>query len=60
MRKQPNHQRGHDDVKYNYTRVPINSRAVNISKLKDFVAENFPSGSPLQIVFVGEDDALSA
>jgi len=60
MFKQPNCQRGHNEVKHNDTNVQVNSRAVNISKLKDFVARTFPPGSPLQVVFVGEDDVLSA
>jgi hypothetical protein len=42
------------------TQIPINSRTVNISKLKDLVENNFPLGSPLQVVFVDEDDLLSA
>ena len=47
-------------VKYCDTKIPIKSRMVNISKLKVFVERNFPKGSPLQVVFVGEDDLVSA
>jgi hypothetical protein len=60
MRKQPNYQRGHDDSKQNNTNLLANPRAINISKLKEFVAENFPLGSPLQTVFVGENNVISA
>jgi len=42
------------------SRIPINLRTVDISKLKAFVENNFPPGSPLQVVFVDEDDLLSA
>ncbi len=35
-------------------------RTVDMSKLKAFVENNFPQGSPLQVVFIGEDDLLSA
>ena len=60
MRKQPRSQKGQNRVKHDDTCVEVNSRAVNISKLKDFVARNLPPGSPLQVVFVGENDVLSA
>jgi hypothetical protein len=60
MRKQPNAKRKHDEVKHDNIEEQVNSKAINISKLKDFVTKNFPPESPLRIVFVGEDDVLSA
>jgi hypothetical protein len=63
MRKQLNqlkHQAGRNTVKHCNTRIPINSRAVDISKLKAFVDNNFPPGSALQVIFADEDDLLSA
>jgi hypothetical protein len=49
----------HNKDKHCDTRIPINSRTVDISKLKAFVENNFPLGSPLQVVFVDEADLLS-
>jgi hypothetical protein len=35
-------------------------KVFNISSLKAFVAENYPTGSPLQVVLVDEKDVMSA
>jgi hypothetical protein len=59
MRKQPKYQRMHNKVKHCDTRILINSRTVDISKLKAFVDDNFPPRSPLQVIFADEDDLLS-
>jgi hypothetical protein len=53
MRKQSEHKRMQNKCKHCETRIPINLRTIDISKLKAFV-ENFPQGSPLPVVFVGE------
>jgi hypothetical protein len=37
----------------------VNPRTRNISKLKYFVVRNYPPGTPLQVVFVDEDDILN-
>jgi hypothetical protein len=34
-------------------------KQINISSLKSFVAQNYPAGSPLQIVLVDEENVLS-
>ena len=60
MRKQSNHRKGTFEVKHDNTVAPLASKTVNIAKLKDFVVRNFPPGSPLQVIFVDEDDELSA
>jgi hypothetical protein len=60
MRKQSNHRKGTFEVKHDNIVAPLASKTVNIAKLKDFVARNFPPGSPLQVIFVDEDDELSA
>lgn len=60
MRKQINCEKAKDDAKLNMTELSLASKTVNISKLKDFVAKNYPPGSPLQVVFIGEEDVLSA
>jgi hypothetical protein len=60
MRKEPKYQRMHNKVKHYDTKILINSRTVDISKLKAFVDDNFPPGSPLQVIFADEDDLLSA
>jgi hypothetical protein len=60
MKKQPINQRRRNAFKHCKTRVPVNSRLVDISRLKDFVEDNFPPGSPLQIVLADEEDLLSA
>ncbi len=60
MRKQPKHQRILNEVKHSNTRIPINSKAVDISKLKAFVEDNFPPSSPLQVIFADEENLLSA
>ena len=60
MRKQTSHPKGKNAVPKSIKEIPA-SRTVNISKLKEFVIRNYPpAGYPLQIVFVGEEDVLSA
>jgi tRNA threonylcarbamoyladenosine modification (KEOPS) complex Pcc1 subunit len=58
MRKHPKYQRMHNKVKHCDTRIPINSRAVDISKLKASVEEIFPPESSLRIIFADEEDLL--
>ena len=60
MKKHHKHQKFHNKCQHYDPRIPINSRTIDISKLKAFVENNFPQGSPLQVVFVDEDDFLSA
>jgi hypothetical protein len=60
MRKLPKHERGTMRSSMTTQESNLSSRTVNISKLKAFVEENFPPGSPLQIIFVDEEDLLSA
>ena len=60
MKKQSKHKRKQNNVSIAKTRFPISSRTTDISKLKAFVENNLPQGSPLQVVFVDEDDLLSA
>jgi hypothetical protein len=57
MRKQANTPRVTN--MYEQSAIPPIQRTVNISTLKQFVAKNYPIGSPLQVVLVGEDDVLS-
>jgi len=45
--------------KHDNTVAPLASKTVNIAKLKDFVVRNFPPRSPLQVIFVDEDNELS-
>jgi hypothetical protein len=59
MRKQTNWEKTKDHVKQNTTELHVASRTVNISNLKDFVAKNYPPGSPLKVVFFCEEDVLS-
>jgi hypothetical protein len=60
MRKKPNCQNGHYGNMQNNSILLANPTAVNISKLKKFVAENFPLEHPLQVVFIGENNVLPA
>jgi len=60
MVKKSKHKRTQNKCKHCKTRIPINSRTIDISKLKAFVENNFPQGSPLQVVFDGENDLLGA
>jgi hypothetical protein len=60
MTKHRKHQKKHNKDKHCETQIPLTPRTVDISKLKAFVDNNFPQESPLRIVFVGEDDPLSA
>jgi hypothetical protein len=59
MRNESNQQRANRCPKQNNTVMKKASKTVHISKLKDFVAKNYPPESPLQIVLVGEEDVLS-
>lgn len=59
MRTQTKLQKTKNDTKQSMREWPPASRTVNNSKLKDFVAKNYPPGSPLQTVFVDEEDILT-
>jgi hypothetical protein len=48
-------------VQHDFVGAPVNtSGTVNISRLKDFVAEKLPVGSPLREVILGDDVELDS
>lgn len=57
MQKKPNNKKSTQLSQSQRTkRAPAYPKAVNISRLKAFVAENSPSESPLRIVLVDDDE----
>ena len=60
MKKHHKDKEMRNKVRHRDIKIPTNSRTVNISQLKAFVENNFPLRSPLRVVFVDEDDLLSA